>query len=71
MKIVLIKQNSTLIVEHRAPSLAKFSEVDTVPVSEKYTKHRGNSNDKYFQIEYRQEYNATRLARSNYKTSPN
>ena len=27
----------------RAPSLAKFGEVDTVSVSEKYTKHRGNS----------------------------
>ena len=27
----------------RARALAKFGEVDTVPVSEKYTKHRGNS----------------------------
>ena len=71
MKIVLIQQKSTLIVALRAPSLAKFGEVDTVPVSEEYTKHRGNSNDKYSQIEYRQKYNAIRLARSNYKTSPN
>ena len=29
-----------LIVALRAPSLAKFGEVDTVPVSEKYTTHR-------------------------------
>ena len=71
MKIALIKQNSTLIIALRAPSLATFGEVDTVPVSEKYTKHTGTSNDKYFQIEHRQEYNATRLARSNYKTSQN
>ena len=32
-----------MIVALRAPSLAKFGEVDTVPVSEKYTKHKGNS----------------------------
>ena len=29
-----------MIVALRAPSLAKFGEVDTVPVSEKYTKHK-------------------------------
>ena len=28
------------MVALRAPSLAKFNEVDTVPVSEKYTKYR-------------------------------
>ena len=43
MRIVLTKQNSALNVALCAPSLAKFGEVDTVPVSEKYTKHRGNS----------------------------
>ena len=43
MRIVLMQQNSALIVALRPPSLAKFGEVDTVPVSEKYTKHRGNS----------------------------
>ena len=30
-----------LLIALRARALAKFGEVDTVPVSEKYTKHRG------------------------------
>ena len=50
--IHIITININLKVEHVArqsllalwaPSLAKFGEVDAVPVSEKYTKHRSNS----------------------------
>ena len=38
-------RSATIITRPSARTLAKFGEVDTVPVSEKYTKsqHRGNS----------------------------